>query len=85
MQSHRAVLPQFRKQVWVLLAFLLTVFLMGGSARGDLASLPLLYGASVVLTGYGCLNLDADGWRVVRVPLFLLLALAVWMIVQIIP
>lgn len=85
MQSHRAVLPQFRKPAWILLAYLLTVFLVGGGARGDLASLPLLYGVSVILIGYGCLDLGADGWRAVRAPVGLLLALAAWMAVQLIP
>lgn len=83
--SNRGYFSPFRASVWVFLFFVFAVFLLGGGARSDLASLPFLRGLAAMLIGYGLLSLGPGNWRSVRVPMLLLVAAALWMIVQLIP
>lgn len=83
--SNRGYLPSFRASVWVFLFFILTVFLLGGGSRSDLASLPFLRGLAAMLIGYGLLSLGPGDWRSVRVPVLLLAGAALWMIAQLVP
>lgn len=70
---------------WVLASFLGLVFLTGGGSRDDIASLVVLRPLSAFFAAYA-LSVAAPGDIArVRVPLLLLLALAVWMVVQLIP
>lgn len=71
---------------WVVLGtFLALVALAGGGARNDIASLPALRSLSVCFL-FLTLATAAKGWlRDIRTPLILLLALAIWMIVQLVP
>lgn len=70
---------------WVVIAFTILVFLMGGSSRADVASVPLLRGAAVLFAAWAMAGLSRDDWFRIRVPLALLLLLAMWMIAQLVP
>lgn len=65
--------------------FLLFVFMLGGGARSDIASLPLLRGGSLLFAFWAASGMKAEDWRRIRVPLVLLLLLTVWIAVQLIP
>jgi len=70
---------------WVFVAFFAAVFLMGGGSRDDVTSLAILRPACAFFAAYA-LSIAAPGEIArVRVPLLLLLALGVWMAVQLIP
>ena len=71
--------------VWIPVAFLVFVFLLGGGSRSDVASLPLLRAVSVVVAAWALLKLDPADWRRIRVPITLLILLAAWMAIQLIP
>lgn len=70
---------------WMPVSYLVFVFLLGGGARSDLASLPLLRGASLLIAFWAATRLGRGDWRSIRVPLALMMALIVWMIIQLIP
>ncbi|SBV32762.1 conserved membrane protein of unknown function [uncultured Sphingopyxis sp.] len=70
---------------WVPVAFLVFVFLTGGGARSDIASLPLLRGGAVLFAFWAALQMDGSDWRRVRTPLLLLGALTAWIGIQLIP
>lgn len=78
-------LRQLKLQVWVPLLFLVLMFLLGGSSRSDIASAPLLRGASVLFGCWAIAGMHREDWRRIRTPLILLLALTVWNAVQLIP
>lgn len=65
--------------------FLGFVFLTGGGSRSDLTSLPLLRGGAILFAFGAMLQMDRSDWRRIRVPLLLLIAMTLWMIVQLIP
>lgn len=65
--------------------FLIFVFLVGGGARGDLNSLPLLRAVAVLTAFWAAMRLSADDWRRIRAPLLLLVLLAAWMAIQLVP
>lgn len=65
--------------------FLIFVFLVGGGARGDLNSLPLLRAVAVLTAFWAETRLSADDWRRIRAPLLLLVLLAAWMAIQLVP
>lgn len=71
---------------WVMAtAFVAIIALMGGSSRSDIASLPFLR-AFAVLFAFGAVAMTpASAWRSLKMPLLLLAALAVWMVVQLVP
>ncbi|WP_171003707.1 O-antigen ligase family protein [Sphingopyxis sp. L1A2A] len=69
----------------MLAAFVVIIALMGGSSRSDVASLPFLRAFVVLLAFAALVSTPAAAWRSIRIPLLLLAALAVWMVVQLIP
>lgn len=69
----------------VLIIFLVFVFLVGGGSRSDITSLPLLRGLSVLFAFWAATGMEKEDWRRIRTPLALLLAMAVWMAVQLVP
>ena len=71
---------------FALLSVLLTVaVLLGGGSRADVASLPLVYAASVLALAAGVAQIDRQALRSARVPLALLAAFAGVIAVQLIP
>lgn len=65
--------------------FLLFVFLFGGGSRSDIASLPLLRGGAILFACWAATGLDAQDWKRIRIPMILLLLLAFWIGIQLIP
>jgi hypothetical protein len=70
---------------FIFLAFIVLCFLGGGGSRGDIMSLLYLRPAAVICMAAMLLVPGPVEWRSVRVPLMLLGALALLMIVQLIP
>lgn len=70
---------------WVAAGFLLLVFLSGGGSRSDIASLPLLRGGAVIFACWAITGMRQAEWRRIRVPLALLLALTLWIGIQLVP
>lgn len=70
---------------WVPIIFLVFVFLLGGGSRSDIASLPLLRGTAVLFAFWAALQMQGEDWRRIRTPLALMLALILWMAVQLVP
>lgn len=65
--------------------FLVCVFLLGGSARSDVVSLPFLRSSAILFGFWAASRMSGDDWRRVRLPLLFLLAAALWMVLQLIP
>jgi hypothetical protein len=65
--------------------FLIFVFLVGGGARSDLASLPILRAIGVLLAFWAATGLGSDDWRRIRTPLTLLVLLTLWTGIQLVP
>jgi hypothetical protein len=72
-------------QGWMPLLFLLFVFLTGGSSRSDISSLPILRGVSVLLACWAITGMTREDWRRIRAPLAILLVLAAWIAIQLVP
>jgi len=70
---------------WVPILFLVFVFLLGGGSRSDIASLPILRGAAVLFAFWAAIQMRREDWRRIRVPLLLMLALMLWMALQLVP
>ncbi len=71
---------------WLILGFFLALTaLAGGGARSDIASLPALRSLSVCFLFLTLATATKGYWREIRTPLFLLLVLALWMAVQLVP
>lgn len=68
-----------------MVLFIVMVFCLGGGSRHDITSLVLLRPLAFGFALYALLFLRMDQLRSVRVPLALLLALAAWLAVQMIP
>ncbi|MEH6756966.1 MAG: O-antigen ligase family protein [Parasphingorhabdus sp.] len=66
-------------------AFLTLVFFMGGSSRDDVQSLVLLRPLAVLFGAYALTCMDWDAWKGRTFPLFIALALAGLMLLQLIP
>jgi O-antigen ligase len=71
--------------VWGPVAFLIFIFLFGGSGRSDVASLPLLRAGGVLFAFWAMLRLTPVDWRRIGVPLALLGAISLWMAIQLVP
>lgn len=71
--------------IWIPVVFLVFVFLTGGGSRSDVNSLPLLRFASVLFACWAISGMDRADWRRIRVPFALLLALTLWIAVQLAP
>ncbi len=65
--------------------FLIFTFLVGGGARSDIASLPLLRAVAVLMAFWAATGLAADDWRRIRTPFVLLLLLTAWIAIQLVP
>lgn len=76
-----ALPPQF----YVLAGWLVVVFLLGGGARGDIASLAYLRPASILVLGYGLWHLTAEQLRANRVLFGLAAAWVLLLLVQLLP
>lgn len=74
-----------RKAFWLFVIFASLVFLMGGGSRYDIASVGLLRAVSAVFLAIAIWFQTRETLRSVAVPLGLLLSLAGWMAVQLIP
>ena len=77
----------FRQEIptWIPIIFLVFVFLLGGGARSDIASLPLLRGGALLFAFWAASGMTAGDWQRIRLPLLLLILLAIWIAVQLIP
>lgn len=83
---HRtAFLSSDRTRFGVFVFFLLAVFLMGGGSRANIASLPFLRPVCFFLIAYAISVAEAGQIRSLGAPLFLLSALAVLILVQLVP
>lgn len=69
----------------VLIGFALLVMLMGGGSRSDVASMPPLRALAVIFAFLAIIMAPVGTIRQIRVPLLLVGALALWMVVQLIP
>lgn len=69
----------------VLIAFASVVILMGGGSRSDVASMPPLRAFAVIFAFLAIVMAPAGAIRQMRVPLLLLGALALWMVMQLVP
>jgi O-antigen ligase len=76
---------QSRFTLILLIVFLGAVFLFGGASRADVLSQPVARMAAVLMIVVAVMQLPADGWRRIRLPFAFLIALALVMIVQLIP
>lgn len=81
----RRCTPRERRNFVGLAAFLVIAVLLGGGSRGDVASLPLVYAAAVLLVGAGILQLERADWSRIRTPLILLGGLAAVIVLQLLP
>lgn len=71
---------------WLVLGVFLTLTaLLGGGARNDIISLPALRSLSVCFLFLTLATAAKGYWQEIRIPLFLLLALALWMAAQLVP
>lgn len=70
---------------WILAAFLLLTFAIGGSQRADLGSLVLLRPIAVLAAAYGLWNLRREDWVRHRLPLAIAAATLALAIVHLIP
>jgi lipoprotein signal peptidase len=73
------------RKFWILAAWLALVFLLGGGSRSDIQSLILLRPVSVIVFGYGLVELTSD---VVRQNRFVLSLAALWIalpLLQLVP
>ena len=65
--------------------FLVFAFLLGGSSRSDVASIPFLRAAAVLFGFWAITQMRNENLRRIWVPLLLLLAAAVWTAIQLMP
>ncbi|NJM51853.1 MAG: hypothetical protein HC843_14105 [Sphingomonadales bacterium] len=70
---------------YILAFFLAFVFLTGGSSRDDVQSLIILRPAAVIFAAYALTVADFSEWKGRLFPLYILLALAALMVIQLIP
>lgn len=70
---------------WVLVAFVVVVFAMGGGSRDDVMSLVILRPACALFAAYALTVARPGDMARLRTPLIVLLALGAWMVIQLIP
>lgn len=73
------------RQFWILLAFLVFVFLVGGSSRKEIPTLLFLRPVSVLLAFYAIATSTAEQWRTYRAPLVMIGAIVTLVIAHLIP
>jgi O-antigen ligase len=69
----------------LFVAFLVLCFLGGGGSRGDIASLLYLRPAAILCLAAILIVPGRIDWAAIRMPLLLLGALAIWMLIQLVP
>ncbi|MEW4468808.1 O-antigen ligase family protein [Parasphingorhabdus sp. JC815] len=72
-------------QLYVFAAFMIIVFLLGGSSRDDVQSLVILRPLAIVFGVYALTCKDREAWKGRTFPLYVALALAGLMLLQLIP
>jgi O-antigen ligase len=77
--------PRARMNLTFLGIFLVVDLMFGGASRADALSQPVVRLAAVALLGIALIQLTAEGWRLIRLPTLLLLAVAAVMLLQLIP
>lgn len=77
--------PRSRWNLTLLLVFLAIVVLFGGASRADVLSQPLVRMAAIALIAISAMQMRADEWRQIRLPVFFLLAIAFLIAIQLIP
>jgi O-Antigen ligase len=73
------------RRLWVAMAFVILVAITGGGSRSDIASIATLRALSVLFAAYALWAMPPGALRALRWPLFLLVLLASWMVIQLIP
>ncbi len=87
-ENRSAVSARSLRQMWQHWApsiFLVMVFLLGGGARSDIASLSLLRPLALLFAFGAGLSLAREDWRRIRFPILMLALLTLWMAIQLIP
>ena len=74
-----------RARLGLFVAFLLLCFLGGGGARADIISLLYLRPAAILCLAAILIIPGRIDWAAIRVPLLLLGALAIWILIQLVP
>lgn len=74
-----------RRSIWMLGCFAAAAVVMGGGSRYDVASVPFLRAFAIFLTFAIVAIMPSSNWRGLRVPLALILMLALWMVIQLLP
>lgn len=72
-------------QLYVFAAFMTIVFFTGGSSRDDVQSLVFLRPLAILFGAYALTRMDREAWKGRTFPLFIALALAGLMVLQLIP
>lgn len=70
---------------WMLLAFLVLVFLVGGSSRREIPMLILLRPISILLAFYAMATTTAEQWRAYRAPIGMMAAIVLLAIAHLVP
>jgi len=73
------------KAFWAFFTFVLLVFLMGGGSRYDIDSVGPLRALAALFLAIGIYYQSGQSFRQVAAPVVLLVALGLWMVVQLIP
>lgn len=74
-----------RRSIWMLGCFAAAAVAMGGGSRYDVASVPFLRAFAIFLTFAIVAVMPSSNWRGLRVPLLLIVMLALWMCIQLLP
>ncbi len=87
MTPHQTQFKQIAKQpiVWALALFLVFVCAFGGGSRHDIAELVWLRSAAALILAFALWGLTRDHWSTAWKPIAVVLALAVVMLVQLVP
>ena len=72
-------------QLYAFAAFMAIVFILGGSSRDDVQSLVFLRPLAILFGTYAITCMDREAWKGRTFPLFIALALAGLMMIQLIP
>lgn len=68
-----------------LAVFVVLVFLLGGSSRHDVPALMILRPMAAIFLAYAAAGLSGEQWRIIRLPMLLLAALALVIWLQLVP
>jgi len=85
---HGSVAPEeiwSQRSIWMLGCFAVVTVVMGGGSRYDVASAPFLRAFAIFLTFAVLAIAPLSTWRALRAPLALMVMLAIWMVIQLVP